>query len=42
METQKIINLLNDSSNEESIFATKSGVLQAVKQKKVNMIETVL
>ena len=23
METQKIINLLNDSSNEESIFATK-------------------
>ena len=24
METQKIINLLNDSSNEESKFATKS------------------
>ena len=24
METQKIINLLNDSSNEESKFATKN------------------
>ena len=27
METQKIINLLNDSSNEESKFATKTGML---------------
>ena len=26
METQKIINLLNDSSNEESKFATKKVV----------------
>ena len=26
METQKIINLLNDSSNEESKFATKNDV----------------
>ena len=26
METQKIINLLNNSSNEESKFATKSGM----------------
>ena len=42
METQKIINLLNNSSNKESIFATKNGILQAVKQQKVNMIETIL
>ena len=27
METEKIINLLNDSSNEESKFATKNGML---------------
>ena len=27
METQKIINLLNDSSHEESKFATKNGML---------------
>ena len=27
METQKITNLLNDSSNEESKFATKNGML---------------
>ena len=27
LETQKIINLLNDSSNEESKFATKNGML---------------
>ena len=26
METQKIINSLNDSSNEESKFATKNGM----------------
>ena len=26
METRKIINLLNDSSNEESQFATKRGM----------------
>ena len=35
METQKIINLLNDSSNEESKFATKKyGMSQTVKQQK--------
>ena len=27
METQKIINFLNDSSNEEYKFATKNGML---------------
>ena len=26
METQKIINLLNDSNNKESKFATKNGM----------------
>ena len=41
METQKIINLMNDSSNEESKFAKKkkkkkkkNGMLQTVKQQK--------
>ena len=29
METQKIINLLNDSSNEESKFTTKNGNTKA-------------
>ena len=42
METQKIINLLNDSNNEESKFATKNGMLQTVKQLKVNTIKTIL
>ena len=32
METQKIINLLNDSSNVESKFATKNGMISRVKQ----------
>ena len=36
METQKIINLLNDSNNEESKFATKNGMLQTAKQQKLN------
>ena len=36
METKKIINLLYDSSNEESKFATKNGLLQTVKQLKTN------
>ena len=31
METQKIVNLLNDSNNENSKFATKNGILLAVK-----------
>ena len=32
METQKIVNLLNDSNNENSKFATKNGTLLTVKQ----------
>ena len=36
METEKIINLLKDSSNEKSKFATKNGMLQTVNQQKVN------
>ena len=42
METQKITNLLNDSSSEESKFATKNDILQTVKQQKVNMTNTIL
>ena len=38
METQKIINLLNDSSNEESKFATKKWY---VKQQKINTTKTI-
>ena len=40
METQKVINLLNDSKNEESEFATKNGMSQTVKQQKVNATKT--
>ena len=36
-----IINLLSDSSNEESKFATKNGMLQTVKQQKVNTTKTI-
>ena len=32
METQKIENLLNDSNNENSKFATKNGMLLTVSQ----------
>ena len=32
METQKIVNLLNDSDNENSKFATKNGILLIVNQ----------
>ena len=32
METQNIVNLLNDSNNENSKFATKNGTLLTVKQ----------
>ena len=39
METQKIMNLLNDSSNEESKFATKKWT---VKQQKVNTNKVIL
>ena len=33
METKKIINLLNNSDNENSSFATKNGILLIVNQK---------
>ena len=33
METQKIANLLNDTNNESSKFATKNGMLLTVNQK---------
>ena len=33
METQKIVNLLNDSNNENSKFATKNGILLIMNQK---------
>ena len=33
METQKIVNLLNDTDNENSKFATKNGMLLTVSQK---------
>ena len=33
METQKIVNLLNDSNNENSKFAAKRGKLLTVNQK---------
>ena len=39
METQNIINLLNDSGNEESKFATKE-CYAIVKQQKVNATKT--
>ena len=42
METRKIINFLSDSRNKESIFATKNGMLQTVKQQKVNKKEIIL
>ena len=33
METQKIVNLLKDTDNENSKFATKNGMLLTVNQK---------
>ena len=40
---QKIKNLLNDLSNEESKFATKKkGMLQTVKQEAINTMKTIL
>ena len=33
METQKIVNLLNGSDNENSKFATKNGMLLTVNQR---------
>ena len=42
MEIKKIISLLHDSSIERSKFATKNGMLQTVKQQKINTIKTIL
>ena len=42
METQKIIKLMNYSSNNKSKFATKNGMLQTVKQQKINTTKTFL
>ena len=42
MKTQKIINLLNDSSNEESKLLQKNGMSQTVKQQKVNTNKVIL
>ena len=42
METQKIINLLNDSSNEESNLLQKSSMSWTVKQQKVNINKVML
>ena len=42
MEAQKIINFLNDSSNEELKFATKNGMSKTVKQQKVNTNKVIL
>ena len=39
METQKIMNLLDDSSNEEFKFATKKWI---VKQEKINTMKIIL
>ena len=33
METQRIVNLLNDSNNENSKFATKNGILLIMNQR---------
>ena len=42
MKTQKIIKLMNYSSNDKSKFATKNGMLQTVKQQKINTTKTFL
>ena len=42
METQKIIKLMNYPSNDKSKFATKNGMLQTVKQQKINTTKTFL
>ena len=38
METQKIVNLLNGSDNDNSKFATKNGILLIVKQKVITYL----
>ena len=40
METQKIINLVNDSNNKK--FDIRNGITQRVEQKKVNATQTIL
>ena len=42
METQNIMNVLNDSSNEEFKFATKNAMLQTIKQQTVNTTKITL
>ena len=42
MGTQKIINLLNDSSNKESKSATKNGMSYTVEQQKTNTTKTIV
>ena len=42
MKTQKIINLLYDSSNKESKFSAKNGMLRTVKQQKINTTKIIL
>ena len=42
METQKIINVLNDSSNAESKLLQKNVMLKTVKQQKGNTTKTTL
>ena len=42
METEKVIDLLNDSNNKESKFAAKNGMLQTVKQQKENTTKRIL
>ena len=42
METQKIINLLTDSNNEESKFATKKWYVIDSQQQKVNTSKVIL
>ena len=42
IETQKIINLLSDLSNEESKCGTENGMLWTVKKEKLNKIKTTI
>ena len=42
METQKRLNLLNDSSNEKSKIVTKNSMLWTIKQQTTNTTKTIL
>ena len=42
METQKRLNLLNDSSNEKSKIVTKNRMLWTIKQQKTNKTKNIL